>query len=134
MAKIQAMDDGFGNWAAFGDEILAEEDDEASVPMMRPSAPPTAVLPTPQHPTMYKDAVLATMGGSLRAKFLFVASLSRPSTMVDNQPQTACRCSQPCCRVGRRHDPRAPNPQEHILCKQQHRPHAPDQSTVNGWA
>ncbi len=27
MAKIQAMDDGFGNWAAFGDKILAEEDD-----------------------------------------------------------------------------------------------------------
>jgi hypothetical protein len=29
MDKIRAMDDGFGNWAAFGDEILAEEDDEA---------------------------------------------------------------------------------------------------------
>jgi hypothetical protein len=29
MAKIRAMDDGFGNWAAFGDELLVEEDDEA---------------------------------------------------------------------------------------------------------
>ncbi len=73
MAEIQAMDDSFGNWAAFGDEILAEEDDEASAPMMPPSAPPTAVLPTPHRPTTYKDAVLATMGGSLRAKSLVVA-------------------------------------------------------------
>jgi hypothetical protein len=63
MAKIRAMDDDFGNWAAFGDEILAKEDDEASAPTMPPSAPPTAVLPTPHRPTMYKDAVLATMGG-----------------------------------------------------------------------
>ncbi len=29
MAEIRAMDDGFGNWAAFGDEILAKEEDEA---------------------------------------------------------------------------------------------------------
>jgi hypothetical protein len=29
MAKIRAMDDGFGNWAAFGDKLLVEEDDEA---------------------------------------------------------------------------------------------------------
>ncbi len=36
MAKIRAMDDGFGNWAAFGDELLVEEEDEASAPMMPP--------------------------------------------------------------------------------------------------
>ncbi len=65
MAKIQVMDDGFGNWAAFGDKILAEEDDKASAPTMPPSAPPTTVLPTPHRPTTYKDTVLATMGGSL---------------------------------------------------------------------
>ena len=34
MAEIQAMDEGFGNWAAFGDKILAKEDDEASAPTM----------------------------------------------------------------------------------------------------
>jgi hypothetical protein len=64
MAKICAMDDGFGNWAAFGDKILAKEDNKASDLTMPPLAPPTAMSPTPHSPTMYKDAVLATMGGS----------------------------------------------------------------------
>jgi hypothetical protein len=134
MAKIRAMDDGFGNWAAFGDKILAKEDNKASAPTMPSLAPPTAVLPTPHNPTTYKDAVLATMGGSLRAKSLVVAPLSRLSTKVDDQPQTACRCSRPHCRVGRRHGPWAPNPQEHLLRGRQHRPRAPNQSTENGWA
>ncbi len=134
MAEIRAMDDGFGNWAAFGDEILAEEDDKASAPTMPPFAPPMAVSPTPHRPIMYKDAVLATMGGSLRAKSLVVAPCSCLSTLVGDQPQMACRCSQPCCRVGRRHGPRAPNPLEHLLCGRQHRPRAPNQSTENGWA
>ncbi len=92
MVKIRAMDDGFGNWAAFGDKILAEEDNEASAPTMLPSAPPTAVLPTPHRPTTYKDPVLATMRGSLCAKSLVVAPLSCPSTTVNDQPQTACHC------------------------------------------
>ncbi len=134
MAKIRAMDDGFGNWAAFGDKILAEEDNGASAPTMPPSAPPTAVSPTPHCPTTYKDAVLATMGGSLRAKSLVDTLLSCPSTTVDDRPQTTCRCSRPCHRVCRRNGPQAPNPQEHLLCGRQHRPRAPKQSTVNGWA
>jgi hypothetical protein len=134
MAKIRAMDDDFGNWAAFGDKILAEKDDEASAPTMPPLAPLTAMLRTPHCPTTYKDAVLATMGGSLCAKSLVIAPLSRPSTTVSNQPQTAWCCSQPHCSVGRRHGLRAPNPQEHILCGRRHRPCAPHQSTVNGWA
>jgi hypothetical protein len=58
----------------------------------------------------------------------------RPSTTVDGQPQTACLRSQPRLCVGCRHGPRAPNPQEHLLCRQRHRPRAPNQSTVNGWA
>jgi hypothetical protein len=90
MAKIRAMDDSFGNWAAFSDEILAKEDDKASAPTMLPSAPPTAVLPTPHCSTTYKDAVLSTMGGSLCAKSLVVAPLSRPSIKIDCQPLTAC--------------------------------------------
>jgi hypothetical protein len=126
MAKIRAMDDGFGNWAAFGDKILAKEDDEASDLTMLPSAPPTAVSPTPHCPTMYKDAVFATMGGSLCAKSLVVAPLSCPSTMVDDQLQMACRRSRPCCRVGRLHGPRAPNLQEHLLHGRQHWPRAPN--------
>jgi hypothetical protein len=78
--------------------------------------PPTAMLPPPHRPTTYKDMVLSTMGGSLCAKSLIVAPLSCPSTTVDGQLQTACRRSRPCHRVGRRHGPRAPNPQEHLLC------------------
>jgi hypothetical protein len=58
------MDDGFGNWAAFDDEILAKEDDDASAPTMPPLAPPTAVSPTPHRPTTYKDVVLTNMGGA----------------------------------------------------------------------
>ncbi len=100
----------FGNWAAFGDEILAKEDNKASALTMPPLAPPTAVLPTPHRPTTYKDAVLATMGGSLRVKSLVVTPFSCPSTMVNDQPQTAYHCSRPRCRVGRHHGPWAPNP------------------------
>ncbi len=48
------------------------------------------VLPPPHRPTTYKDVVLSTMGGSLRAKSLVVAPLSRPSTTVDGQLQTTC--------------------------------------------
>jgi hypothetical protein len=134
MAEIRAMDDGFGNWAAFGDDILAKEDDKASDLTMPPSAPPTNVSPPPHRPTTYKDTVLSTVGGSLRAKSLVVAPLSCPSTTVDGQLQTACRRSRPRPRVGRHHGPRAPNPQEHLLRGWQHRPRAPNQSTVNGWA
>ncbi len=93
MAKIRAMDGGFGNWAASDDKILAEEEDKTSDLTMPPLAPPTAMFPTPHHPTTYKDVVLATMGGSLRAKSLVVAPLSRPSTTVDDQLQMACRRS-----------------------------------------
>ncbi len=92
------------------------------------------VSPPPHRPTTYKDAVLSTMGGSLRAKPLVVAPLSCPSTTVDGQLQMACPRSRPCRRVGRRHGSRAPNPQEHLLRGQRHQPRAPNQSTVNGWA
>ncbi len=74
------------------------------------------VSPPPHHPTTYKDVVLSTMGGSLRAKSLVVAPLSRPSTTVDGQLQTACRHTRPRRHVGHRHGPRAPNPHEHLLC------------------
>ncbi len=35
--------------------------------------------------------------------------------------------------VGRRHGPRAPDSQEHLLSGRQHRPRAPNQSTRHGW-
>jgi hypothetical protein len=134
MAKIRAMDDSFGDWAAFGNKLLAKENNDASALTMPPSAPPTALLPPPHRPTMYKDAVISTMGGSLRAKSLVVAPLSRPSPTVDGQLQMACCRSQPRCRVCHRHCPRAPNTQEHLLCGRRHWSCAPNQSTVNGWA
>jgi hypothetical protein len=40
------------------------------------------------------------------------------------------RKHQPLC-VCRRHGPRAPDPQEHLLCGRGHRPRAPNQSTLN---
>jgi hypothetical protein len=36
-------------------------------------------------------------------------------------------------RTGRRHGPRAPDLQEHLLSGQRHRPRAPNQSTHHGW-
>jgi hypothetical protein len=117
--------------AALAESALAAE--QAAV-LADFALPPTAVSPPPHRPTTYKDVVLSTMGGNLRAKSLVVAPLSCPSTTVDGQLQMACRRSQPCRHVGRRHDPWAPNPQEHPLCGRQHRPRTPNQSTVNGWA
>jgi hypothetical protein len=131
MAKIQAMDDGFGNWAAFGDEL---EDDKASTPARPPLAPLTAVSSPPHHPKSYVDTVLSNMGGSSQAKSLPLAQVALPLLAVDSQLRMACQRNRPCCCVGCRHGPRAPNPQEHLLCGRQHRPHAPNQSTVNGWA
>jgi hypothetical protein len=134
MAKIRAMDDGFGNWAAFGDELLIEEDNETSAPTMPPSAPPTAMLSPHHHPKSYVDAVLTTMGGSSQGTSLPLAQAALPSPAVDGKLRTVRRCTQPCCRVGCCHSPRAPNPQERLLHGRQHQPRTPNQSTVNGWA
>ncbi len=115
--------------AALAESALATERAAVSMDLV---LPPTAVSPPPHRPTMYMDAALSTMGGSLRAKSLIVAPLSCPSTTVDGQLQTACSRSRPRRRVGRRHGPRAPNPQEHLLCSRRRRLRAPNQSTVNG--
>ncbi len=79
MAEIRAMDDVFGNWAAFGDEILAEEDNKASAPTMPPSAPPTAVSPTPHRPTSYVGVVLSNIEGGAHTTPLIAAPLPQPS-------------------------------------------------------
>jgi hypothetical protein len=134
MAKIRAMDDGFGNWAAFGDKLLVEEDDKASAPMMPPLAPLMAVSSPHHRPKSYVDAVLSTMGGSSQATSLTLAPMDLPSPAVDGKLRMVCRRAQPCHRVGRRHGPWALNPQEHPLCGRQHWPCAPNQSTENGWA
>jgi hypothetical protein len=132
MAKIQAMNDCFGDWAAFGNELLAEEDNKASAPTMPPLAPLKAVSSPPHRPKSYVDAVLSTMGGISQATFLTLATAALPLSAVDGQLQTIRRCARPCCCVGQRHGPRAPNPQAHILWGQCHWPHAPNKSTSNG--
>ncbi len=134
MAEIRAMDDGFGNWAAFGDELLVEEDNKASAPTMPPSAPLMA-MSSPHHCyKSYVDVVLTTMGGSSQATSLPLAQAALPLPALDGKLRTVRRCARPYRRVGRCHGPRAPNPQEHLLCGRRHRPRAPNQSTVNGWA
>ncbi len=128
------MDDGFGNWAAFGDELFVEEDNKASAPTMPPLAPPTAVSSPHHRPKSYVDAVLTTMGGKSQATPLPLAQAALPSPAVDGKLQMVRQRARPCRRVGRRHGPQAPNPQEHLIRGRRHRPHAPNQSTVNGWA
>ncbi len=91
MAEIQAMDDGFGNWAAFGDELLVEEDDKASAPTMPPSAPPTAMSSPHHRPKSYVNAVLTTMGGSSQATSLALAQAALPSPAVDGKLRMVCR-------------------------------------------
>jgi hypothetical protein len=83
----------------------------------------------PPRPTLYAGAVLSTLGGSLLPAVL----PSPPSPTTGSPLQMVRRRSRPRCRVGRRHGPRAPNPQEHLLRGRRHRPWAPNQSTVNGW-
>jgi hypothetical protein len=85
MAEIRAMDNGFGNWAAFDDELLIEEEDEASAPTMPPSAPPTAMSSPHHHPKSYVDAVLTTMGGSSQATSHPLAQATLPSPAIDGK-------------------------------------------------
>ncbi len=85
MAEIRAMDDCIGVWAAFGDELLAKEDNEASALTMPPSTPPMAVSSPPHYPTSYVDAVLSTMGGSSQATSLTFAPVALPSPAIDGQ-------------------------------------------------
>ncbi len=94
--------------------------------------PLAAVLPPPHLPTMYKGAVLSSMGGSSQATSLILAPVALALPAVDGQLQTVPRRARPCHRVGQCHGPRAPNPQAHILCGQHHQPRAPNKSTLNG--
>jgi hypothetical protein len=93
------------------------------------SSPPTSstTSSTPSLlPSIFSGEVLLSSGGGT-AHPLCVGGQNPP-------PQKRSqRKHQPCCS-GRCHGPRAPNPQEHILCKRQHRLCAPNKSTLNGWA
>jgi hypothetical protein len=117
---------------ALAAKVLADEQggQESAVRAKVFSAQALAIVTSlPPRPTSYAGAVLSTLGGSLLPPVLS----SPPSPTTDSPLQTVRQCSQPCCRVGHRHGPRAPNPQEHLLPGRRHRPQAPNQSTVNGW-
>jgi hypothetical protein len=76
--------------------------------------------------SIFSGEVLLSSGGGTAHPFC-VGGQNTP-------PQKRSQCKhQPRC-AGRRHGPRAPNPQEHLLCGRRHRPRAPNQSTLNGWA
>jgi hypothetical protein len=154
MAEIQAMDDGFENRAAAREKALAAEANERH----RAAAQEKALADELRQATAREKALADEANERCRAdtrkKALADKAYERrraatrkkvladevnkrccqPSTTVDGQPQMACRRSGPRRRVGRRHGPRAPNPQEHLLCGRRHRPRAPNQFTLNGWA
>jgi hypothetical protein len=48
-------------------------------------------------------------------------------------PRKRSRQHHRSCRTGRRHGPRAPDLQEHLLSGRRHRPGLPNQSTCHGW-
>ncbi len=154
MAEIQAMDDGFENRAAAREKALADEANERQRAAAREKASADKLRQATAWQKALADEANERRRADTRKKALADEAYEQcradtrkkvlanevnkrccqPSTTVDGQPQTACRRSRPCCRVGRRHGPRAPNPQEHLLCGRQHRPRAPNQFTLNGWA
>ncbi len=146
----QATSDGRGNaairhiqvecalLAAPLDAILAKIEryniaHEARAPPTTTSPHPAAMLSTSPPPMTYVGAVLSTMGGSSQATSLTLAPVALPSPAIDGKLRMVRRRARPHRRVGRRHGPRAPNPQEHLLRGRRHRPRTPNQSTVNGW-
>jgi hypothetical protein len=154
MAEIQAMDDGFENWAAAREKALADKANK----QQRAAAREKALADELRQATTREKALADKANERCRAdtrkkalaneayelrwaatrKKVLADEVNKQccqlSTTVDRQPQTACRRSRPRRRVGRRHGPRAPNPQEHLLCGRRHRPRAPNQFTLNGWA
>jgi hypothetical protein len=74
----------------------------------------------------FSSNVLLSLGG--RTAHPFCVGSRNPPPWKHSQ----CKC-RPCC-AGQCHGPRAPNPQEHLLCMRQHWLRTPNQSTSNGWA
>jgi hypothetical protein len=154
MAKIQAMDDGFENRAATREKALANEANKQQRAAAREKALANKLRQATAREKALANKANEQRRANMRKKVLADEAYERRraatrkkvladevnkqccqlSTTVNAQPQTACCRSQPRCRVGRRHGPRAPNPQEHLLCGWQHRLRAPNQFTLNGWA
>ncbi len=155
--KALADEANKGDWAATQEKALANEvnkqlcqvtatqenalADDAFERCYQESAKSTdlalplmAMLLPPHRPTTYKDAVFSSMRGSSQATSLTLALAALPPPAVNDQLRMVRRCAQPRRRVGQRHGPQAPNPQEHLLRRQQRWPRAPNQSTVNGLA
>jgi hypothetical protein len=164
MAKIQAMDDGFENWAA-AEKALANKANERERTAAREKAWAGELRQMTAWENALADETHELRQAAAREKALVdeadklrqAAALEKALADKANKQcrantlkkalankayerrRTATRKkvlgrSRPCLHVGRRHGPRAPNTQEYLLCGWRHRPRAPNQSTVNGWA
>jgi hypothetical protein len=156
MAKIQAMDDGFENRAAEREKALADKANEQEWAAAREKALTNELrLVTALEKALADKAnerrrantlkkaladeakerhEAAAQAKALAAKVLADELGGQESAVCGNPLKTVRRRARPCIRVGCRHGPRATNTQEYLLCGRRHRPQAPNQSTVNGWA
>jgi hypothetical protein len=76
-------------------------------------------------PFTFSNKVCLSLGGETAHPFCAGGQIPPPWKRTQHKHQPHC--------VGRRHGPRAPNPQEHLLHRHQHWPRAPNQSISNGW-
>ncbi len=88
-------------------------------------APPSTASSTPSLlPFTFGSEVCLSLEGVVAHPFC-AGGLTPP-------PRKCTRRKHRPLRVCHHHGPRAPNPQEHLLRGWQHRPRAPNQSTLNG--
>jgi hypothetical protein len=70
-------------------------------------------------PSIFSGEVLLSLGGGTAHPFCVGGQNPPPRKRSQRKHQP--------CHAGRRHGPRAPDPQEHLLCERQHWPRAPNQ-------
>jgi hypothetical protein len=156
MAKIQAMDDGFENWAAAREKALADEankreraaaQENALADKLRQADVLEKTLADEATKRRRADTLKKALAdeakerheAAVQAKVLAAKVLAdkrggQESAARGNPLKTVRQRARPCVRVGLCHGPRASNTQEYLLCGRRHRPQAPNQSTVSGWA
>ncbi len=88
-------------------------------------APPLTASSTPSLlPFTFGSKVCLSSEGVVANPFCAGGLTPPPRKHTQRKHQSLCVCHH--------HGPRAPNPQEHLLCGRRHRPRAPNQSTSNG--
>ncbi len=156
MAKIQAMDDGFEIWAATREKALANKAnkpqrvaawEKALADKLRQAAALETALADKANERRWANTLKKALADKakqcheaaahdkvLAAKVLADERGGQESAVRGSPLKTVRQRARPCIRVGCRHGPRAPNPHAHLIRGWGHRPRAPNQSTVNGWA